>query len=160
MIPPELFDYLESGISVLVGTRNDRLFPDGCRAIGARVEDGGRGLTVFLPDATSAGVRANIADNRRIAVGFCRPRDHRSIQVKGTVVELREVDDADRAAIDRYRCELVEEWGWVGVPPHLTERTAHRPCWAARLRIESVFLQTPGPGAGAPLETGKETEPK
>lgn len=154
MIPPELFEYLESGISVLVGTRDDRLFPDGCRAIGARVEDEGRGLTVFLPEATSVGVRANLQDNRRIAVGFCRPRDHRSIQIKGTVIELRPAEEADRETIDRYRRELVEEWGWVGIPPHVTERTAHRPCWAARLRVESIYLQTPGPGAGAPLGPG------
>ena len=106
MIPPELFEFIESGVSVLVGTRDARLFPDGCRAIGARVEDNGAGLTVFLPDATSAGVRANLEDNRRIAIGFSRPADHRTIQIKGAVTRLHLADDRDRECIDRYRVNL------------------------------------------------------
>lgn len=156
MIPPELFEFVESGISILVGTRDDRLFPDGCRAIGARVEDAGRALTVFLADATSASVRANIEDNGRIAVGFSRTSDHRSVQIKGQVVALRLAEDSDRAFIDSYRHNLEGEWCQVGVPPSIVQRMANWPCWAALCRVESVFLQTPGPGAGNPLTGWKE----
>ena len=159
MIPRELFDFVESGISILVGTRNDRMFPDGCRAIGAQVEDEGRALIVFLADSTSASVRANLLDNRRIAIGFSRVSDHRSVQIKGRAVELRPADEADRKHIDRYRLELTEEWGMVGMPPKLTQRMAHWPCWRVLCQVESVFLQTPGPGAGDPLKVWKE-EPR
>jgi hypothetical protein len=45
----------------------------------------------------------------------------------------------------------VKSLAFIGMPPRLTLRQDSWPCHAVRLRIESVFLQTPGPGAGAPL---------
>ena len=100
---------------------------------------------------TSAGVRANLEDNRRIAIGFSRPADHRTIQIKGAVTRLHLADDRDRECIDRYRVNLDESWSMVGVPSRFTERAAHWPAWSAFVRVEGIFLQTPGPGAGAPL---------
>ena len=155
MISRDLADFLESGISILIGTRDARLFPHCARGLGARVEKGGTELTVFLPDATCAPAVQNLRDNGRLAVCFSRPEDHRSIQVKGKVVELRAADDADRAVIDRYRRNLSECLGFVGVPKRTTFRISHWPAHAARVRIESVFLQTPGPGAGEPLALRK-----
>ena len=61
----------------------------------------------------------------------------------------------DRAAIDRYRCELAQELARVGMPPRLTLRAAHWPCLAVRLSVEAIYVQTPGPGAGAPLGAGE-----
>lgn len=147
----ELKAFFESGISVQVGTRDARLVPDGIRAMGARVEPGGRELTVFLPEATSASNLANLRDNGHIAVCFSRPSDHRSIQVKGRVVALEPAGEADRERIERYRIGIAQDLGTIGLPPRITLRVAHWPCVAARLRIESIFLQTPGPGAGNAL---------
>lgn len=155
MIPADLVAFLESGISVLVGTRDARLVPEATRAVGARVEGGRAELTVLLPAATSAAALANLRDNGRIAVCFSRAFDHRAVQVKGRAVEVRDAEASDRALVERYRAALADEWGRVGVPPRATLRLAHWPCVAVRLRVEGIFLQTPGPGAGAPLgETG------
>ena len=152
MIPADLAGFFESGVSILIGSRDPCLFPDCTRAIGARVEAGGTELTVLLPRSTSARAVANLRDNGRIAVAFSRPSDHRSIQVKGRVVALREAEEADRAVVDGYRGALARELAFVGLPPRLTFRMAHWPCLAARLRVEGIFVQTPGPGAGGPLE--------
>lgn len=154
-LSPEVVSFLESGLSVLVGTRDARLRPEALRAVGARVEAGGAELTVFLPAATSARTLANLHDNGRIAVCFSRPMDHRSLQVKGRLVALSEGDAAERAAIERYVQALAACWQEIGVPPAVPRRLARWPAHAARLRIEEVFVQTPGPGAGAPLQAAE-----
>jgi hypothetical protein len=151
-IPVELIDFVESGVSVLVGTRSDRLLPDCCRAVGARVDEGGKELTFFLPVATADSNLANLRDNGRAAVCFARI-DHRTLQIKGPVISIQDADESDRRQVLRYRSLLAESWGVIGIPPRLTMRMAHWPCHAVRLRVESIFDATPGPGAGAPLGT-------
>ena len=158
MISGDLRAFFESGISILVGTRDARLVPAVMRAVGARVEASGAELTVFLPDVTSAKILANVRDNGRMAVTFSRASDHRSLQVKGTVISCAPATRADRDAIDLYRLSYARELSVIGLPPRLTLRVAHWPAHAVRLRVESVFAQTPGPGAGAPLP-GPEVRP-
>lgn len=152
VISKELASFLESGISILVGTRDARLQPEAARAFGARVGAGGAELTVLVPQAVGAVTAANVRDNGRIAVLFSRPSDHRSIQVTGRVAAIEPGGDAERALVDRYRCELAQTLAAVGLPPRLTLRAAHWPCHAIRLRVEAIYVQTPGPGAGAPLQ--------
>ncbi len=151
MIPAELVSFLESGLSMLVATRDARLSPDATRAVGARVEKGGAELTVFLPSATCAEALANLSDNGRIAVCFSRAADHRSVQVKGHALEVREAAAHERGRVEGYLGALAEAWGFVGLPASATLRLAHWPCHAVRFRVESLFVQTPGPDAGAPL---------
>jgi hypothetical protein len=153
VIPAELWDFCESGISTLLGTHSDRLVPDCGRALGARVGAGGSELTVFLPVATSEKSIANLRDNGRAAVCFARASDHRSLQVKGRVTDIREADEEDRERIVRYRNALAESWGAIGVPPRITLRLTHWPSYAVTIRVEAVFDQTPGPGAGAVFGT-------
>ena len=153
MIPPDLHEFLEAGVSVLVGTRSDRLLPEAARGLAARVEAGGAELTVFLPKATSDQTIEYLRHNGRIAVCVSRPCDHRSVQLKGSVISIREADESDRQHILQYRIALAETWGTIGIPPRITLRMSHWPCHAVRLRAESIFNQTPGPGAGNSLAT-------
>lgn len=149
-IPPELVEFLESGIGVLVGSRDARLQPEVARAFGASIGAGGRELTVFLPVATSARTLANAHENGRLAVCFSAT-DHRSYQIKGRLADVRTADEEDRRAVERYRAALAQHYGHVGMPPLLTYRITHWPAHAVRLAVEAVFLQTPGPGAGGAL---------
>lgn len=156
----ELAQFFESGVSVLVGSRDALLMPDCTRAVGVRLERDGAEMTVFVPRSTSAATLANLADNGRIAVCFSRPVDHRSVQIKGRVIAITDATAADRLWIDRYRSELVQSWGWFGLPPRTTLRMAHWPCAAVRLAIETSFVQTPGPGAGAPIDDADVRPPE
>jgi len=158
-ISEELTAFVESGVSIQVGTRDHRLFPECVRAYGARVERGRREVTVFLPDATAASTLANLADNGRIAVCFSRIEDHRSIQLKGKVVAVAPATPDDRPIVDRYRGEFVKNIAVIGLPPRISLRLNAWPCRAVRFRVESLFVQTPGPGAGAPLEASAKDEP-
>jgi hypothetical protein len=151
MIGRELQQFLESGVSVLVGTRDRLLVPEGARGFGVRVLAGGAELEVFLPAAWGERTLANLADNGRIAVSVAQPEDHRSVQVKGAVLEIRPGAEAERAAIDRYREALIAKFSVIGYPPSLFHRLNVWPCKVVRLRVESLFEQTPGPRAGVPL---------
>ena len=151
-ISPELVGYLESGISVLVGSRDARMMPEVARAFGAKVVPGGRELVVFVPAATAARTLANAQENGRLAVCFSSV-DHRSYQIKGRFLGARDAGEEDRRAIEAYRAGLAQHYGVVGMPPRLTYRIAHWPAHAVRLEVETIFLQTPGPGAGAALGT-------
>jgi hypothetical protein len=149
----ELTEFFQSGVSVLIGTRDARLLPDHARALGLRVEPGGAELTVFLPCVTAQRTLENLADNARIAVCVSRAEDHRSIQVKGKLLELRAALDTERGIVERYRGLVAASWGFVGMSPSLTFRLNHWPCHALRMSIEAIFQQTPGPEAGAPLRS-------
>ena len=151
-LDPQLTEFFESGVSLLVGTRDARLLPENTRAMGLRVESGGRELTLFLPVASAERTLANLRDNGRLAVCASRAEDHRSIQVKGRLLEIRAARDAERAIVERYRKLIAASWGFLGMPTHLTFELSCWPCHAAKLCIESIFEQTPGPGAGAPLQ--------
>lgn len=150
-ISPELASFVQSGVSILVGTRDRRLLPECLRAVGARVERGRRDVTIFAPSATSAATVANLEENGRIAICFSRMADHRSIQIKGRMVSVAPASESDRCVVERYRGEFVRNLAFIGMPPRITLRMNAWPCHAVRLRVEAIFLQTPGPGAGAPL---------
>lgn len=151
MIDEALAEFLQSGISVLVGTRDRLLVPAAARGFGLRVAAGGEEVVVFVPQSWGAATVDNLRDNGRIAVSVARVADHRSVQIKGRVVEIREADEAERAFVDSYRERLVPEWGSFGFPPRVLQRLRSWPSHAVRFRVESLYEQTPGPGAGQPL---------
>jgi hypothetical protein len=154
VITSDLAEFIQSGVAIHVATRSPRLVPDEARGIGVRVEAGGVEVTIFIAAATARQALENLADNGRIAAVFSRPIDHRTYQLKGGATSVRVADDADRAVIERYRRALVDAYTVVGVPPSITWRIAVWPAHAIRFRVENVFVQTPGPGAGAPLVAG------
>jgi hypothetical protein len=160
LISAELKELLEGGLSLLCGTRDARLVPDFVRCVGARVEKGGREVTVFLPAATSSTSVANIADNGRVAVCVSRPIDHRTMQLKGRAVSCRPADESDRPVVDRQRAGFAATLAFLGVPPRLTLRMNHWPCHAVRVRVETIFDQTPGPQAGIRVDAVRPTPRK
>jgi hypothetical protein len=151
VISEELATFVQSGVSILVGTRDAACRPEGTRGFGALVGPARDELTVFVAASTGGRTLANARANGRVAVCFTRIVDHRSMQLKGSALEVRDARPEERVAIDRYGGLLVQIMGEIGVPPRIILRLSRWPAHALRLRIESVFVQTPGPGAGAPL---------
>lgn len=149
-IPSELTEFLESGISILVGSRDARLTSEFARGMSARIHEGGTELTVWIAAPTAARTLANIADNGRLAVCFAAI-SHRSFQFKGTATSVRPADPSERPMLERYRAAIAQHWGQIGMPPRLTHRMIVWPAHAITMNVESVFQQTPGPGAGTAL---------
>jgi hypothetical protein len=76
------------------------------------------------------------------------PADHRSVQLKGQVLEIRPATDEEQSQTDHYRASLARTLEPLGVPRMVILRIEHWPAHAVRFRVEHVFIQTPGPAAG------------
>jgi hypothetical protein len=151
MVPADLVDFLQSGISILVGTRDAVLQPATLRAMGASVGRSRSALTVYVPEATGAQTIANLRDNGRIAVAFSRSIDHRSIQVKGRCTTIRQSGEDDRGVQARYLALLAESLSLIGFQRSHIERASYWPSFAVEVEVTELYEQTPGPLAGTPL---------
>ena len=139
---------MESGVSILVGSRDAALRPASARGFGVEM-DAPRGVaTVFLPASGAAITLSNLRDNGQIALTFSRPSDHRSLQLKGRVLSISETDERQRRLQDRYFGLFSEGLSSIGLRQELLSRIRYYPSYALGFRLESMFDQTPGPGAG------------
>jgi hypothetical protein len=148
----ELCEFVESGLSISVGTRNADLRPETMRAMGASVGADRRSVSVYLNAELAHATLANLSDNGRIAAVFSRPVDHRSLQIKGRLLGTRPATDADRALQERYLAGFVEQLYCVMVPRAVARRIRLWPSVVVSFSVEELFLQTPGPKAGTPLK--------
>ncbi|WP_373048003.1 pyridoxamine 5'-phosphate oxidase family protein [Vulgatibacter sp.] len=151
MISSELVPFFESGVSIGVATRDADGMPDVVRGLGAYVHADRLHLTLFVPAAVAETTLSNLLRNDRVAATFSRPTDHRTLQIKGRRVALRQVEGAEQERIEAYLPRLAEALCLLGMPPRITRRLAHGPAWAIDVLVESLFDATPGPGAGTAL---------
>ncbi len=142
---------MQGGRSLLVGTCSAKLLPDCVRAMGVRIWPGASQLTVILPAATGAVSIANLRENPRIALTASHIPTHRTIQIKGKVLAIREGDESDREFAARYRESFTVDLAWAGQPRTTTLRLGIWPCFAIDVDIAVAFAQTPGPLAGHKL---------
>jgi len=156
-ITAELKDFLESGVSVVVGTRDSACLPDAVRAWGPRVGRDGRTISLCVAVATSGSALSNLRDNGRVAVIFCLPTNYKTIQLKGRFLGTARPNGQDLAAVERHRDSFTASATGVGVDRRFMEGLWQKELVesAVMLKIrfvaEQVFDQTPGPDAGARL---------
>jgi hypothetical protein len=153
----ELAEFVEGGLSMLIGTRDAALRSQVDRAVGAFVCPDRESVTVYLNKALAAKAVANLEDNGRVALTLSRPYDHRSLQIKGLLVSLRDGTEEDRIKQERWLAGFVEHLYIVGLPRSVIRQLKIFPSVALTMRIEDVFVQTPGPGAGRRFEAGGNT---
>jgi hypothetical protein len=151
MIPPPLASFLEEGVGVHLGTRTADLEPNGVRAVAVKVEDAGAHLVVYVPAVFADLVLPDLESNGQAAVLFGRPVDDRSVQVKGTFIDVRDGHDGERAPVLAQWEGYMDSLGAIGIPRAVYDRCPTWPVVAIRLRVAALFEQTPGPGAGTPL---------
>jgi hypothetical protein len=154
MIPDRVVEVLHGPAWIQIGSRDETLRPAHTLAIGAVVHDDRQTVTVFVPTARSDRVLRDLRDNGRIALGVSLA-SHEAYQLKGTYVSSRPTDDAERARQEAQRAAMLASAMEAGFPEGiarpLTLGLAYAPGVAITFRVEEVFLQTPGPGAGSRL---------
>jgi hypothetical protein len=148
MIPQHVFDLLQTGVSVIVGTRDLNLVPEATRAWGIHVKKDRRSFTIFLTEAVSRKTIENLNENGLIAISCTRPTDHMACQLKGRLRTIRPANQRDREISTSWQREFVEELVALGVPAELGEAWITAPALAVDIEVTDVFHQTPGPGAG------------
>lgn len=148
----EVVELLGSGVVMVVATRDAALTPELVPAMGSRPGRDRRTLTVFVPRALAGATLANLADNGRLAITATRPADHKSMQIKGSARGGRDAADADRPMLEMLRGAMIEQLASFGMPRAITRRLTFWPSVAIDVDVNDVYVQTPGPGAGRPLQ--------
>jgi hypothetical protein len=151
VLSDELVEFVESGLSISVGTRDALNRPECQRVMGASVGADRKSVSLYLNRVLADRTLANLDDNRQIAAFFTRPVDHRSVQIKGTLTEWHVGTDVDRALQERYLAGFVEQLYCVMIPRAVTRRMRLWPSVVVTFAVEGLFMQTPGPAAGARL---------
>jgi general stress protein 26 len=151
MIDAELASFLQQGIAIQLGTRNDRLEPSGVRVVAARVEEDGQHLVVYVHAGAALQVVPDIESNGQVAIVFSRPPDERACQVKGIAVGVRVAGEDERAFVEGQWTRWIERLMSIGLQRPVFDHWPAWPCLAVRCRVNAIFSPTPGPGAGAPL---------
>ena len=148
MIPSQLVDLLQTGVSVIVGTRDSSLMPESTRAWGIVVGESRASVTIFLTEAISKKTLRNLRDNGLIAISCTRPTDHVACQLKGRLRAIAPATQSEREQSRRWHREFTQELVAIGVPAVLCEAWVTEPALAVEIDVTEVFHQTPGPGAG------------
>lgn len=132
------------------GTRDADLRPAHICVVGAVVEDDRRTVTFFVPESRSGRLLSDLRDNGRVAFSFGLA-SHEAYQLKGTYLSARPTTADDVARQDAYRTMLLTACRKV-YPEEMARPyalgVAYQPGIAVTFRVEEIFVQTPGPGAG------------
>ena len=151
MIGPELAAFLEQGLGIHIGTRNEQLHPNGARAVAAKVDSGGSHLVVYVAEIAAARLRADLESNGQAAVVFGRPEDERSCQVKGVFLGIRAATESERPLLEKQWDGYLGQLEMIGIPRVSATNWVTWPAVAIRLKVTTIFEQTPGPQAGAQI---------
>jgi hypothetical protein len=151
MLDPALAAFLQEGLGIHIGTCNERLEPNGARAIAVTVEDDGKHLVVYVAEAAAARLLPDLASNGQAAVSFGRPVDDRACQVKGELVSVRPAEPGEREMIRAQFDAFLANLELIGIPRANAANWIAWPATAIRLKTTAVFEQTPGPAAGTPV---------
>ena len=153
MIPAKIIRFLEDRASLgFAGTRDGNLVPSGHRVSGWHVDQSGRTLTAFMPDASAPRLLEALRDNGRIAITFEEVGTHETYQVKGRYLSHRPVRPAEVEIAGALRERFARGLRSLNNDAQVTALiTAGVPApgLAVEIGVEEVFVQTPGPGAGA-----------
>lgn len=154
LLTDDIARFMQSGISISVASRDVRRVPSLARAAGCHVSADCQQVTLLLLPSQARQLLADISSTGVIAVVFSSPSTNRTLQVKGSLLALREAtaDDIDVAAKQR------ELFANVLIPLGY----AHDLAFAVHCRDTSdmkavtftatdLFEQTPGPKAGTRL---------
>jgi hypothetical protein len=153
-LPAELAAFVQSGLSISVCGRDERLVPSLAKGAGCRVRPDGREVTVLLFSDAAEAVARDIATNRLIAVVFSQPSSNRTVQLKGRDATPVPATPADVALVRRHLALFAAEIAPMGWDQRYVDTLFwHDPAQLLAIRFtpEFAFAQTPGPNAGAPV---------
>lgn len=151
MIPERVVEVVQGPAWLYAGTRDEKLRPAHTFAVGAVVHPDRESVTFFVPEARFAEIRSNLKSNGKLALGASLA-SHEAYQLKGVYVSSRPTDEKDVVVQEIYKPKLFADGLRAGYPEPIIRPLAlglaYRPGVAITFRVEEVFLQTPGPGAG------------
>lgn len=151
MIDASLASFLREGLGIHIGTRNERLEPNGARAVAAEADADGRHLSIFMAEVAARRVLPDLRSNGQAAVTFARPIDDRACQIKGTFLDVRPATAEERPRIQAQWGRFLDNLEHIGISRAGITDWVTWPAVVVRIEATAVFDQTPGKSAGAPL---------
>jgi hypothetical protein len=152
LLSTSLVQFIESGVSTSLGSANRAGQPEVVRVLGTRVNADASVVCAFLPRALSERSLDNLKQNPRVALTASRVIDHRTLQLKGSVLAVRDADTDDQRHMQQYLSAFSEQLFLIGMPRSLSRRVHWWPALAIEFAVTDLFEQTPGPGAGSRID--------
>ncbi|WP_174803185.1 hypothetical protein [Martelella limonii] len=154
MLEDDVAAFLSGNVMIVAAITDAALRPHIGRGCGAYF-DGDQGDIVLLASSTQwPDFYANAAKGGMIAATFANPSSYRAIQVKGAIgaVARASPEQVERAA--RYVAVMLDILAGLGVSRlQLSSVFCDADLIAIRFWPADLFVQTPGPGAGARLRS-------
>lgn len=154
MIPGRLIRFLEEHANVaMAGTRRRDLVPNGHRVSGWRVNGDQRTVSAFIAEQFTDNLVDSLQDNGEFALTVEEYPSHETYQLKGRYVRHRSIEPEDTAAVIRIRDRFVRSLKplYPYAPDGVLSSFTLKPVVAVEFEVREIYLQTPGPGAGARL---------
>lgn len=151
MISQMLIDFVQGPTLHFVGSRNAKLRPAFTWAFGATVDAAEGTITFFVPDVEGGETLSNFEENGMVALTVGEATTHETYQFKGKCLATRPSDEKDTAIQDIHRSKLISHLGPAGFGEKIWRGFTIYPSTAVTFKVEDVFVQTPGPGAGNKL---------
>lgn len=146
--------FIQRGISISVSSCGLDRMPSAARALGCRVSDDYRSITILLSASAGFTLLGHVRQRGVLAASFSEPATYRTVQIKATDALVRPVNGADVEQVARYRASYARELGQLGYNPALILALLQCPnddLAAISFTPGAAFSQTPGPNAGQVL---------
>lgn len=146
--------FIQRGISIDISSCGHDRMPVSARALGCRVSDDHRTLTILVSHSQARAVVAGVRQRGVLAVAFSEPSTHRTVQLKGVDAVVAAAGPADLAHVGAYRDSYARELGLLGYNPDLIYALLSCPdedITTISFTPSAAFSQTPGPNAGQAL---------
>ena len=162
MIPAKIVRFIEERANLgCAGTRDHNNVPCGHRVPGWQIDAAGRTVTAFFPESSAARLLEDVRDHGPIAITFEEVGTHETYQIKGRCLshrpaQPREIEIAARLSerfVKGVRAMFPDD-GMVA----FVRASVPAPSLAVEIEVHEVFVQTPGPGAGARIAPAPDAE--
>jgi hypothetical protein len=154
VIPGRLVRFLDQYANLaFAGTRGADLVPYGHRVSGWRVGADSRSLTAIVARHFTSHLLASLHDNGEFALTVEEFPSHETYQFKGRYIRNRPLQPDDIEVVGRIRDRFVKSVMplFPDAPEQLLRSFVLAPELAVEFDVREIYLQTPGPGAGARL---------
>lgn len=153
VLPDEVADFIQSGVSVIVGV----VGPDGRaragRALATRVLGTGV-IRLMYPTEGNTAITTSAHQGGPIAATFSAPISHRTIQLKAESSQIAHLESEDRICVDHQMDAFAGVLRILGFPPYFLKAfcdNRSQSIGVLSFLPQFAFEQTPGPGAGCEL---------
>ncbi len=148
MIPDKFVEFIHGNTAIYIGAGNEKMKTTVNHVVGAKVNPDGDSFTCYIPKAGTDKLVSYLEACNKYAVTMATIPSHEAYQFKGTCISVREADDGAVKYAQTYLDKMVDFTSQFGIPEELFSNFIVDPSVAVTIKVEEIYDQTPGPGAG------------